>query len=262
MNWVQRFFQSTIGLKLIMALSGLVLIGFVLGHMVGNLQIFLQDGGHTLNAYGATLQGNAALLWAVRIGLLVAVAAHIGSAVALVIRSKGARPTGYQERRWLSSDYAVRTMRWGGVIVLAFIVFHLAHLTIGADVPGSGGIKHCTYQGGEFTCFVFENVMGQCNLVAAGGEANAAAASALEMQCTGFKNTGLALFYIIAQVFLSLHLAHGIWSLCRTLGLSNPRYDKLARKIAAGVALVVLIGNCSIPVAVQLGRYTALQLIN
>jgi succinate dehydrogenase / fumarate reductase cytochrome b subunit len=149
--------------------------------------------------------------------------------------------------------------------LLAFVIFHIAHLTIGADVPGSDGIKHCTYQGGEFTCFVFDNVVGECSLVptAALGDASAAAASSsLVEQCSGFKNSGLAIFYIIAQLALSLHLAHGIWSLCRTLGLSNIRYDELAKKAAMGIALIVLIGNCAIPIAVQLGRFTAIQLIN
>ena len=265
MSWLQRFLTSTIGLKLAMALSGLLLIGFVLGHMVGNLQIFLQDGGKSLNAYGAALQGNQSLLWVARIGLIAAVGAHISSAIALVMRSKNARPKGYKDRQWLGSDYAVRTMRWGGVIVLIFVVFHLAHLTIGADVPGSSGVKHCDYVAGEFTCYVYDNVIGQCSVVpqAAAGDASSAAAGATMVeQCSGFMNTGLAVFYIMAQLFLSLHLAHGIWSLCRTLGLSNPRYDALARKGAAAVALLILVGNCSIPIAVQLGRYTAIQLIN
>ena len=265
MNWLQRFLTSTIGLKLIMALSGIILIGFVIGHMVGNLQIFLQDGGKSLDAYGAALQSNQNLLWIIRIGLLTAVGAHIASAVALVMRSKTARPKSYQNHKWLSSDYAVRTMRLGGVILLAFIIFHIAHLTIGADVPGTDGIKHCTYQGGEFTCFVTENVVGQCGFVstASPGDASAAAAGTqLIEQCSGFKNSFLAIFYIVAQIALSLHLAHGIWSLCRTLGLSNPRYDNIARKIAWAISLAILIGNCSIPIAVQLGRFTPIQLIN
>ena len=265
MTWLQRFLSSTLGLKLVMALSGIILIGFVLGHMVGNLQIFLQDGGKALNAYGATLQGNPSLLWVARVGLIAAVGAHIASAVALTLRSRAARPEGYTDRKWLSSDYAVRTMRWGGVILIAFVVFHIAHLTIGADVPGSLGIRHCSYQGGEFTCFVYENVIGDCASVPAStpGDAGATAANPdMVTQCSGFQNVGLALFYIIAQIALSLHLAHGVWSLCRTLGLNNPRYDEIARKAAMGVALLVLIGNCSIPIAVQLGRHTAIQLIN
>jgi succinate dehydrogenase / fumarate reductase cytochrome b subunit len=265
MNWLQRYLSSTIGLKLTLALSGLILIGFVFVHMLGNLQIFLQDGGRSLNAYSAFLKDHIKLLWVARITLLIAVVAHISSAVALVMRSKAARPVSNQKSVWLGSDYAARTMRWGGVILFAFIIFHIAHLTIGAAVPGSEGIKHCLLQGGEYTCFVKENIVGQCRMVsvAQAGDASAEAATSLYTEkCTGFKNLPLAVFYIVAQIALSLHLAHGIWSLCRTLGLNNPRFDRLARRIAAAIALIVLIGNCSIPIAVQLGRLTALQLIN
>jgi len=265
MNWLQRTLRSTIGLKLILALSGIALIGFVLAHMIGNLQIFLQDGGRALDAYGALVNDHIKLLWVARIGLLIALGAHIASATALVMRSRAARPVAYRKKAWLSSDYAARTMRWGGVLLFAFLIFHIAHLSIGASVPGSEGIKQCALQGGEYTCFLTDNIIGQCRLVSVAqpGDASAQAASNLYTeQCTGFKNIGLAIFYILAQVALSLHLAHGIWSLCRTLGLDNPRFDILARRVAAGIALAVLIGNCSIPIAVQLGRHTALQLIN
>jgi succinate dehydrogenase / fumarate reductase cytochrome b subunit len=224
MSWLGRFLLSTIGLKLVMAVSGMMLVGFVLAHMLGNLQIFL--GPEAINAYGTAMQSNQALLWIARSGLIVAVLAHIGSAAKLTLASKAARPIAPRSKTWFDQRYAVRTMRWGGLIVLAFIVYHLLHLTVGSAHPD---FTPCGDLNGEFACGVYANVV------------------------KGFQVWPVAAFYMVAQVFLALHLTHGIWSVTRTLGQGNPRFDGLARKAAVAIGLGVFIGNCSIPVAVLAG---------
>ena len=121
MGWLSRFLNSNMGLKAIMAVSGLLLVGFVIVHMAGNLQIFL--GADVLNHYGEMLHSNKELLWIARSGLILAVLAHIYAATVLTLRSRAARPVGYKVHKRVSQSYSARTMRWGGVIVLAFIVF-------------------------------------------------------------------------------------------------------------------------------------------
>jgi succinate dehydrogenase / fumarate reductase cytochrome b subunit len=226
MNWLQRFLGSTIGLKVVMALSGLALFGFVIGHLLGNLQVFL--GAEVFNAYAEALQSNKALIWTARIGLLGMVLAHMGSAAKLVMRSSAARPVGYKaKRKFLSGRYAVHTMRYGGVVLLAFIVYHLLHLTAGVAHPD---FTHCVPAGhGKVACDAYHNLT------------------------VGLSNPGVAAFYIVAQVALGLHLAHGVWSLARTLGLSNPRYDGLVRSGAMAFGGLITVGNCSIAIACLAG---------
>ena len=225
MAWLKTFLTSTLGLKVIMAVSGVALFGFVLAHMAGNLQIYL--GERTYNHYAAALQGNTALLWTARTGLLGVVLAHIVSAGVLTARSRAARPTAYDTHRWLSGTYAVRTMRFGGVVILAFIVYHLLHFTVGTVHPN---IQHCRVTADdEFVCFAYQNFV------------------------AGFQNPAVVGFYVLAQVALGLHLAHGVWSMLRTLGLANPRYDLLTRRAATAFGTVVTLGNISMPIAVLAG---------
>lgn len=225
MTWLQRFLGSTIGLKVTMAASGLALFGFVVAHMLGNLQVFL--GPEVLNAYAESLQSNQALIWTARIGLLAIIFAHMGSAAKLVMLSKAARPIGYKQKKWLAGRYAVRTMRFGGFVLLAFIVYHLLHLTVGAVHPD---FTHCVPAGhGKVECDAYHNLT------------------------VGLSNPGVAFFYIVAQFALGLHLAHGVWSMARTLGLSNPRYDGIARTAAWGFGGLITLGNCSIAVACLMG---------
>ncbi len=233
MNWLKTFLASTIGQKVIMALSGVAMVLFLIAHMVGNLQVFIPDGGKALNAYGALLHSNMGLLWVARLGLLAAVLAHMWSAFRLTMRSRAARPVNYSKTVWMGNDYAARTMRWGGVIVLAFIVYHLLHLTLGVT---DESVRLCEEVNGEMACYVRDNVVG------------------------GFQNSFVAGFYIIAQIALGFHIAHGLWSACRTMGLNNPRFDKLARQGGLGLALLITIGNISIPLAVQLEAFTNLQI--
>lgn len=225
MSWLQRFLSSTIGLKVLMAVTGLMMFGFVLVHMIGNLQVFL--GPDQYNHYAAFLQSQPEIVWIARLTLLGAVGAHIGSAVTLVRRSSAARPAGYKEHSWLNSSYAVRTMRWGGVIVLAFIAFHLAQFTVAG--VGVENFRHCEWTDGEFHCFAYQNFV------------------------QGFQNPAVVGFYVVAQIFLGLHLAHGIWSMLRTLGISNPRFIELAQKGAVAFGVLVTLGNVLMPIAAMSG---------
>lgn len=209
------FYGSSIGKKVVMAASGAVLFGFVLAHMVGNLQVYL--GPAALNGYADKLRQVPALLWAARLGLLAAVLLHIWSAWSLTRLSRAARPVAYRARESRESTYASRTMRWGGVILLLFIVYHLMHLTFGN--------AHPSFVHGD----VFHNFV------------------------VGFQSVAVSGFYIAAMIALGFHLYHGVWSMMQTLGLSHPRYDRLRHAFATLVAVVVVAGNVSFPLAVLTG---------
>jgi succinate dehydrogenase / fumarate reductase cytochrome b subunit len=209
------FLGSSIGKKVVMAGSGAVLFGFVVAHMVGNLQVYL--GPAALNGYAEKLRAFPALLWAARLGLLVAVLLHVWSAWSLTRLSRAARPVGYRLRESRESTYASRTMRWGGVILLLFIVYHLMHFTFGN--------AHPSFVHGD----VFHNFV------------------------AGFQSVAVSGVYIAAMIALGFHLYHGVWSMMQTVGLSHPRYDRLRHTFAALVAVVVVAGNVSFPLAVLTG---------
>jgi len=217
MSQAPDFFGSSIGRKVTMAITGLILFGFVLGHMLGNLQVYL--GPEALNHYAVFLRQmlHGAGLWVVRAVLLAAVSLHIWAATSLTLESWRARPIGYEEQRWKESTYASRTMRWGGVILLLFIIYHLLHFTTGTAHPDfiEGDVYH--------------------NFV------------------TGFQSVPVSLVYIIAMVALGFHLRHGVWSMCQTLGVSHPRYIRLAHIAAWLFAALIVAGNISFPVAVLTG---------
>jgi succinate dehydrogenase / fumarate reductase cytochrome b subunit len=222
MGLLSDFTRSTLAKKAIMAVTGLILFGFVLAHMVGNLKLY--GGAEKLNAYavglremGAPVFGHEELLWIARAVLLVAVGLHIWSAWAVTRISQKARPQAYAVVSRQAATYASRTMRWGGVIVLAFIIFHLLHLTTGQ--------AHPDFNHGD----VYHNVV------------------------VGFQNPLVSGFYILAQVFLGLHLYHGLWSLCQSLGWSGPRFDRVRKNFAVVFALVVSLANISFPLAVLAG---------
>jgi succinate dehydrogenase / fumarate reductase cytochrome b subunit len=211
------FFGSTIGKKVVMALSGIVLFGFVIGHMAGNLQLYL--GAHALNEYSVFLREmlHGTGLWIARAVLLTAVGLHIWAATSLTLEARGARPEGYRATRHRESTYASRTMVWSGPILLLFIVYHLLHLTFGT--------VHGSFIEGD----VYHNVV------------------------SGFSVWPVSLFYILAMLALGLHLRHGVWSMLQTLGLSHPRWNGLRAAFANLFALVVVVGNISMPVAVLAG---------
>ena len=209
------FYGTSIGKKLVMAVTGVILFGFVIGHMLGNLQVFI--GAHQMNEYAAMLRANAALLWGVRLVLLVAVIWHIVAAVQLTRMSQRSRPEGYHYKDVIQADYAARTMRWSGPIIAVFVIYHLLHFTTGSVHP-------------QFDVHdVYRNVI------------------------SGFRVWPVALFYMIAMVALAFHLWHGVWSMFQTLGLINPKSDKIIHRLAAIATLAIAIGFISIPMAVLAG---------
>jgi succinate dehydrogenase / fumarate reductase cytochrome b subunit len=213
--WWLSFYRSTIGKKVIMAVTGLVMAGFLVLHMAGNLQAF--DGPTRINGYSAFLHGTGELLWLVRVALLVAVVLHIDAAIQLTRIARAARPQDYAERRPQVSTIASRSLLWGGVILAAFIVFHILHMTTGTVHPSftPGDVYH--------------------NLVA------------------GFRVWPVAVFYLVAMAALGLHLYHGVWSSARTLGIARPSPHPMHRPVAVVVAVVVAAGFALIPIAVLAG---------
>jgi len=216
---------TVVGKKVVMAVTGFVLVGFVIAHMLGNLKIFL--GAETIDAYavflrtmGEPLFPYSLLLWVVRIVLLACVALHITAAVQLTRMNRAARPHGYDTKRSIATTYAARTMRWSGVILALFIVYHLLHLTAGAVGFQSGEFRHLS---------VYHNVV------------------------AGFSVWYVALFYIVAMACLCLHLDHGIWSMLQTIGVNRPNWEPALRCLAVIAAVVICGGFIAVPAAVLLG---------
>jgi succinate dehydrogenase / fumarate reductase cytochrome b subunit len=217
-----NLYRSSIGKKLGMAVTGALLFGFVIVHMVGNLKIY--QGPEKYNAYaqflreaGYPLLGHGQMLWLFRLALIASVALHIVAAAETTRISRRARSTRYRRRHDLSFSYASRTMRWGGVIVAGFVVYHLLHLTLGSVHPD----------------FVHDSVYH--NVVA------------------GFRVWPVSLAYILCMLPLGLHIYHGLWSATQTLGVEWPWLVRWRRPAAAAAALVIVLGNISIPLAVLAG---------
>jgi succinate dehydrogenase / fumarate reductase cytochrome b subunit len=223
--WALTLYRSTIGKKAIMAVTGLILVGFVIVHMAGNLQMFL--GPAKMNGYSAFLQSTGELLWVARLGLLTAVVLHVAMAYQLTRITSRARPVAYEMREPQVSTLASRTMRWGGVLLLVFIVFHILHFTTGTVFPAASAPD------ARYPAFSHSNVYG--NVIAA------------------FRNPLVSAFYVVAMLFLMLHLFHGAWSSVRTLGLAKPSRQPLHRRISTVIALAVWLGFTAVPVAVLLG---------
>jgi succinate dehydrogenase / fumarate reductase, cytochrome b subunit len=217
-----KLWGSTVGKKIAMAVSGLILIGFVAGHMIGNLKVFqgreaFNHYAEGLRTFGAPFFGNTQVLWLIRLVLLGAVLIHIVAAVQLTLRARRARAIGY--KRWdgdMVFSYASRTMTWGGVIILLFVIYHLMHLTFGNAHPD---FRH----GDAYHNFV-----------------------------AGFRSVPVSVAYVAAMVPLGFHLYHGFWSMLQTFGASA-EHDRLRRRVALVLALAVVVGNISFPVAVLAG---------
>jgi len=217
------FYEATIGKKVVMAVTGVILFGYVIGHLIGNLQIYLPATGvpatEPINIYAAFLHSHSFALWAVRTLLLVSVVMHITASVQLTLLKRQARPVAYVKKDDIPSSYAARTMMWSGPIIAAFVVFHILHLTTGSVLPIEEGN-------------VRANVIG------------------------GFEHPAVAIFYIFAMALLCMHLYHGLWSMFQSVGLNHPRYTPALKRFAAVFAWFVAIGNISIPVAVLAGWIT------
>ncbi len=217
------FFGSSIGKKIVMAVTGLMLVGFVVAHMIGNLQLYLplHGGEHALDEYGRFLRTvlHGSGIWIARGGLVAAVLLHIWAAIGLTRMNNAARPVGYRELQHQKSTWSSRWMRFSGIVIAVFVIVHLLNLTTGQWHPG-----------GEF-----EHGMVFHNLV------------------TLFQVPWVSGFYILAMLCLASHLSHGIWSMFQTLGLSHPRYNALRQAVAYGLTTVVIAANISFPVAILTG---------
>ncbi len=219
--WPLDLYQAAVGKKWAMAVTGVMLLGFVLIHMIGNLKVYL--GPEDINHYGEWLREIAVpalprtvFLWLLRGGLIAAFAIHIHAAWSLTRMNHRARPTKYaSDRDYVAANFASRTMRWTGIIVILFVVFHLADLTWGSANPD--------FVRGE----VYHNMV------------------------ESFSRVPVAAAYIVANLALAVHIFHGAWSLFASLGVSNPRLVRFRRSFAAGFAALILLGNISFPVMVQ-----------
>ena len=210
-----RFWGSTIGKKVVMAVTGIVLVGYILAHVTANLLIFA--GPAALDAYAAKLRAVPVLLWGVRILLLVSVVLHVVAAAQLTVRSRAARPTPYHRFEQQASSAASRTMRWGGVALLLFLVYHILHFTTGQAHP-------------DFVHLApYHNVT------------------------TAFRTWWVAAIYVAAMLALAMHLYHGTWSMLQTLGIEHPRVNPARRRLATAIAVLVPLGFVTVPIAVLIG---------
>jgi succinate dehydrogenase / fumarate reductase cytochrome b subunit len=215
MSQAVGFLSSTLGKKILMAVTGIILFGFVVGHMLGNLQIYL--GEERLNHYAELLQANKPFLWTFRSVMLFCVGVHILAAVQVWLRNRAARPVKYKVFRPPAVDYAARTMVWSGPILALFITYHLLDFTVGTTNPD--------FVRGE----VFQNVI------------------------ASFSNPLIAIFYMAANLLLAFHLYHGLWSLFQTIGWDHPRFGWMRRALAVFFSVLIGAGNISIPLAVLTG---------
>jgi succinate dehydrogenase / fumarate reductase cytochrome b subunit len=212
---VARFYDSTIGKKAVMALTGLILFGYLVAHMLGNLQVFL--GPQVINGYAETLHGNPPLLWGVRILLLVSVILHIWAALQLSSLKSAARPVAYVKPGNVQASLASRTMMVSGPFIAIFVIGHLMHLTTGTIHPRFAELRP------------YENVV------------------------TGFSNPVASILYIVAMILVGFHLSHGVWSMFQSVGFSHPRYTPLIRKFAAVFSWILIAGFIAVPIAVLTG---------
>ncbi|MGQ0813961.1 MAG: succinate dehydrogenase cytochrome b subunit [Gemmatimonadota bacterium] len=214
--------DSSVGKKILMAVSGLILYGFVIGHLIGNLKVYFgaeafNHYAEGLRSFGEPFLARGQILWLVRLILLAALLVHIVAIVQLYLKSKRARRHGYRKFQGLEFSYASRTMFWGGIAILAFVVFHLLDLTFGTLNPS------------------FEHGDAYHNFV------------------TTFQRLPVSLAYIAAMFPLGMHLYHGFWSMLQTLGANHPKYNRIRRPIAIGIASLIVLGNISFPIAVLAG---------
>jgi succinate dehydrogenase / fumarate reductase, cytochrome b subunit len=212
-----RFYEAAAGKKVVMAVTGVILFGYVIGHMLGNLQIF--EGPEAINNYAHFLHSHEGALWAARFLLGLSVVFHIVASIQLWLLNNRARPIGYVRKDDVPASYAARTMKWSGPIIAAFVIFHVLHLTTG-------------------------------DIVELHPDLAANSPDAYDNVVTGFQqHPAIAVFYIVAILLLSTHLFHGLWSMFQSVGISHPRYTPGIKRFAAIFAILVAAGYISIPVA-------------
>jgi succinate dehydrogenase / fumarate reductase, cytochrome b subunit len=233
MNIISNVFQTSVGKKYVMAVTGFVLFLFVVGHLAGNLQIFL--GREAINRYGSFLQSNPELIWPARLGLLVMLGLHIWSAAKVSLENKAARPVGYAVYQPVGSSYASRTMLVGGSVVFVFIIYHLLHYT--------AVVQYLNFTGQNFAAFM-EPLPGQMP-----SERH----DIFKMMVVGFNQPLVSGFYVLGLALLCLHLSHGASSMFQSLGWKNDAYRPFLDKAAQVVAVLIFVGYTSIPVAILCG---------
>ena len=217
MGRLRTFYGSMVGKKVVMGVTGLIWIGFVIVHSLGNLLVF--RGSAAINSYSHFLKSTGELLWTLRVVLLLAVVLHVIAAIQLTRQSRAARPIAYTKREAQVATISSRTMRWGGALLLVFIVVHILHFTTGNIRPAG----------------VFSSVDVYANVV------------------TSFRIWWVALFYVVAMIALGLHLYHGAWSSVRSIGVSPPSPQPLHRRLSLVIAVFVWAAFTAIPVAVFSG---------
>lgn len=228
MNLVTRLFTTSLGKKFLMAVTGVGLFLFVVGHLIGNLQIFIPDGGEAINRYAHALKSNGGILWGARLGLLAFVAIHIWTSISLTIENRKARTQGYNVKEVVAASYASRTMIWSGVIIAAFVVYHLLHFTVLVEAVNLKGVDFHS-------------------LLDAKGRHDVH-----RMMVTGFSQPFVCLFYVVAIGLLCAHLSHGVSAMCQSLGIRNEVNDKCIDQFAKIAAIVIFVGYVSIPAAILL----------
>jgi succinate dehydrogenase / fumarate reductase, cytochrome b subunit len=224
MNILVRAYSSSLGKKYVMAITGLALFAFVIAHMAGNLQIYA--GREAINGYAAFLKSKPGLLWTARVSLLAIVIMHIVAALQLVSANSDARPTKYATGKPVAASYASRTIFVSGLIIFAFIIYHLMHFTLGVTNPEFMNLKDPADP-------LHHDVYG--------------------MMVRGFSNWAVSGFYILAMALLCLHLSHGVSSSLQSLGIRNKSNVAAIHRAARIAALLIFLGNVSIPIAVLAG---------
>jgi succinate dehydrogenase / fumarate reductase cytochrome b subunit len=221
-----RFYEATNGKKVVMALTGVILFGYVIGHMLGNLQIFAGGGPDApINVYARFLHSHTAGLWVVRAFLIACVVVHIVASIQLwVLNHKARGPVGYYKKGDVPTAYAARTMKWSGPIIAAFIIFHVLHLTTG-DVMGLERIPGVP----GWNVDVYADVV------------------------NGFQHWYISAAYIVAMVLLCLHLYHGLYSMFQSVGIANPQSTPAIKRWSRIIAILIAAGFISVPVSVLAG---------
>ncbi|MEZ5321722.1 MAG: succinate dehydrogenase cytochrome b subunit [Microthrixaceae bacterium] len=222
--WPVTFYRSAVGKKWVMALTGVAMLLFLIGHLVGNLKIYLgaEGGGYAIDHYAHALRTllhpimpNQVVLWILRIGLMIALVLHVHSAATLTIMNRKARPVGYQSTRdYIAANFASRSMRYTGIIVAAYLVFHLLDLTWGKT-------------GDHFVAGRVHD-----NMIAS------------------MQRWPVAIAYIVANIAVAVHLYHGTWSVFQSMGLNNPRYNAARRVFAVGISTLIGVGNVLFPLLI------------
>jgi succinate dehydrogenase / fumarate reductase, cytochrome b subunit len=222
--WPLEIYRSALGKKVVMAVTGFIGIGFLVGHLVGNLKLYmgidaLDHYSHWLRTVGYPAVPKSFVVWTARLVLVGSVLLHIHAAYSLTVLNHRARPEKYSQRDYVAANYASRTMRWGGVIILLYILFHLADLTLGVEAANPEFVRG----------HVRDNLL------------------------FSLSRPPVAILYVVANLALGLHLFHGVWSMFQTLGFSHDRFDPWRKHFAIGLAGIITLGNISFPLAVLTG---------